>query len=156
MFLTPLLDQMLDRVREPDSSANPVTISRVYSDIYHFYVRIPNFLAGDGGLKTGDRHGGTGGVECVFTEGRSSARFGRDRARSPAAVSAVPSPACPVPGRTAPQRTAACSSAGCAPRLLGGAGRRRASGADPGRWTGPVALLVRAALGDAAVREIAG
>ena len=40
------------------------------------------FLAGDGGLKTGDRHGGTGGVECVFTEGRSSARFGRDRARS--------------------------------------------------------------------------
>lgn len=74
MFLTPLLDQMLDRVREPDSSANPVTISRVYSDIYHFYVRIPNFLAGDGGLETGDRHGGTGGVECVFTAGWSSAR----------------------------------------------------------------------------------
>ena len=98
MFLTPLLDQMLDRVREPDSSANPVTISRVYSDIYHFYVRIPNFLAGDGGLETGDRHGGTGGVECVFTAGRSSARFGRGRARSPTAVSVVPSPARPTPG----------------------------------------------------------
>lgn len=40
MSLTPPLDRMPDRGREPGSSANPITVSRTYDDMHHFYVRM--------------------------------------------------------------------------------------------------------------------
>ena len=103
MFLTPLLDRILDRVREPDSSANPVTISRAYSDIYHFYVRMPNLSCrrrwpGDRGSAWRYRWGRVrvhrGAVVCAVRAGSGPVARGR-------ISRAVPCVPCPREDRSA-------------------------------------------------------